>query len=57
MLMFYSAGTPLAALPEGYLTWYMMPRALSEDSLPDPFPLNGFYNVEEDTAYIEDDYE
>lgn len=57
MLMFYSAGTPLADLPEGYLTWYMMPRALSEDSLPDPFPLNGFYNVEEDTAYIEDDYE
>ena len=57
MLMFYCAGTPLADLPEGYLTWYMMPRAMSEDALPDPFPVSGFYNAEEDTAYIEDDYE
>ena len=57
ILMFYCAGTPLADLPEGYLTWYMMPRAMSEDALPDPFPVSGFYNAEEDTAYIEDDYE
>ena len=57
ILMFYCAGTPLADLPEGYITWYRMPRALSDDALPDPFPVSGFYNAEEDTAYIEDDYE
>lgn len=57
MLIFYAAGIPLSELPEGYIQWYRMPRALSEDAVPDPFTLNGFYNAQEDTAYIEDDYE
>jgi hypothetical protein len=34
-----------------------MPRALNVEDVPDPFPLNGIYNVVDDTAYIEDDYE
>ena len=57
MLIFYNAGTPVSELPEGYTVWYLMPRAMSEDNLPDPFPLAGFYNPDEDVAYIEDDYE
>lgn len=57
LLYFYVAGAEASALPEGYLTWYAMPRALPLENVPDPFPLNGIYNAVDDSAYIEDDYE
>ncbi len=56
-LYFYVAGAQTETLPEGYVFWYCMPRALNVEDVPDPFPLNGIYNVVDDTAYIEDDYE
>lgn len=56
-LTFYVEGHALADLPEGYVVWYVMPRALPLENAPDPFPLSGFYNPVDDCAYIEDDYE
>ena len=57
ILYFYVEGSATADLPEGYVTWYAMPRALPLENVPDPFPLAGFYNPVDDCAYIEDDYE
>lgn len=56
-LTFYSAGMDVSGLPFDYVTWYLMPRAIPEGEEPDVFPLSGFYNPAEGTAFIEDDYE
>ncbi len=56
-LTFYVQGSAVADLPEGYVVWYAMPRALPLENVPDPFPLSGFYNPADDCSFIEDDYE
>lgn len=56
-LIFYLEGHEVADLPEGYITWYAMPRMRAPEDIPNPFPLSGFYNPVDDAAYIEDDYE
>lgn len=56
-LYYYIAGADSSALPEGYLIWYAMPRALALENIPGTFPLSGYYNPQDDCAYIEDDYE
>ena len=56
-LTFYVQESAVADLPEGYVVWYAMPRALPLENIPDPFPLSGFYNPVDDCSFIEDDYE
>lgn len=57
ILTYYMGGIESSLLPEGYLFWYLAPRALGPEDVPDPFPLSGYYNAVEEAAYIEDDYE
>ena len=58
VLLFYSAGVSTSSLPTTYLQWYMTPRGLTAPgTVPDPFPLDGFFNVTDECAFIEEEYD
>lgn len=57
ILYFYIEGIDISLLDEDYLYWYAAPHAVPFDEVPNPFPVAGYYNPVEGSAYIEDTYE
>lgn len=47
----YFPGTPTSELTEDALSWYRMPRALSENEMPATLPCYGLYNVTEGNTF------
>ena len=47
-LLLYLPGTPVDALPEGFLFW----AHLTSDDVPEELPYYGLYDVTEDTGFI-----
>ena len=48
----YLPGTPMSELTEDGRRWYQMPRALSDEELPETLPCYGLYNVNEANAFF-----
>ena len=48
----YFPGTPMSELTDDGRQWYQMPRALSDDELPQTLPCYGLYNVNEANAFF-----
>jgi hypothetical protein len=58
VLMFYQAGVSTSSLPTAYLESYITPRGMTSTSqVPDPMPLDGFFNVSDECAFIEEEYD
>ena len=51
-LTFYEAGISTASLPENYVLWYTMPRALQESDVPAEFPCAGIYNASAERGFM-----
>ena len=48
----YFPGTPISELTDEGRQWYQMPRALSDEDLPQTLPCYGLYNVNEANAFF-----
>ena len=48
----YFPGTPMSELTDEGRQWYQMPRALSDEDLPQTLPCYGLYNVNEANAFF-----
>lgn len=48
----YFPGTPMSELTDDGRQWYRMPRALSDEDLPQTLPCYGLYNVNEANAFF-----
>ena len=48
----YFPGTPMSELTDDGRQWYKMPRALSDEDLPQTLPCYGLYNVNEANAFF-----
>ena len=48
----YFPGTPMSELTDDGRQWYKMPRALSDEELPQTLPCYGLYNVNEANAFF-----
>ena len=58
ILMFYQGGVSTTSLPLAYLHWYMEPRGITvESQVPNPMPVDGFFNVLDECAFIEEEYD